>query len=110
MISYICNQSQQIVSIIYSSKLFYMLKQQLGMNLQQQMAMLQQRVDAIEKDKLLTVKEFCELLSVKRNTFDRWEKDGIIPVYRIGLRKYCKKSELMQVLEKGQTNKLEAQG
>lgn len=52
-------------------------------------------------EKILTVEQTMELLSISRHTFDRFRKEGIIKVYRLKRRLYTKYSEIMETLENG---------
>lgn len=46
-------------------------------------------------EKYLTPSQVLEVLSIKRTTFERFLKDGILKVYRLTGRKiYCKKSDI----------------
>lgn len=51
---------------------------------------------------ILTAKETMEVLGISRNTFDRLRAEGIIKVYRLGKKLYCRHSELLQALNENQ--------
>lgn len=53
--------------------------------------------------KLLTLKEACEILHCHPNTLRQWDKKGVLPAVRIGikrLRRY-KKESILRFMEKG---------
>jgi hypothetical protein len=48
---------------------------------------------------ILTPEEVMELFQISRSTFDTWRDRGIIKVYSLRRRLYCKYSELIQALD-----------
>lgn len=48
---------------------------------------------------ILTPDEVLELFQISRSTFDTWRDQGIIKVYSLRRRLYCKYSELIQALD-----------
>ena len=48
---------------------------------------------------ILTPEAVMELFQISRSTFDTWRDRGIIKVYSLRRRLYCKYSELIQALD-----------
>lgn len=53
---------------------------------------------------ILTPDEVMELFQISRSTFDTWRDQGIIKVYSLRRRLYCKYSELIQALDQNPTH------
>ena len=51
-----------------------------------------------DADIILTRNEVCEYLKIDLSTLHLWTKQGRLPVYSIGNRRYFKKSEVLQCL------------
>ena len=51
---------------------------------------------------LLTLKEACEILRCHPNTLRQWDKKGILPAIRIGVKKIrrYKKEEILKMINK----------
>lgn len=49
---------------------------------------------------LLTLKEACEILKCHPNTLRQWDKKGILPAIRIGIKKVMRyrKQDIMKLL------------
>ena len=50
-------------------------------------------------ERLLNRTKAAKLLGISMVTFDKWTKEGIVPGYRIGGRKFFKESEILENLE-----------
>lgn len=50
---------------------------------------------------ILSAEETMSLLQINRSTFDRFRADGLIQVYRLRRKLYCKYSELIKAIENG---------
>lgn len=48
---------------------------------------------------LLTAQETMDFLGISRNSFDRFKEEGILKVYRLKRKLYCKRSEIMEALQ-----------
>ena len=57
-----------------------------------------------EMEELLTVREVMKELKISRNSFNRLKDDGIISVYSLRGKLYCKRSEIMQTIENCRVN------
>lgn len=53
------------------------------------------------KDELLTSEEVMALLKISRTSYNRLKDEGVIPVYLLRGKLYCKRSEIMKVLDSG---------
>lgn len=65
-----------------------------------QLRLNEHRFSSKQKE-ILTAKEAMSLLSINRNTFNRWREIGLIKVYSINRRLFCKYSEILESLENG---------
>jgi len=54
-----------------------------------------------QRKEILSAQEAMELLQIQRTAFGKWRELGIIKVYTINRRLYCKYSEIMEALENG---------
>jgi excisionase family DNA binding protein len=52
-----------------------------------------------ESEKLLTRIQTAKYLHISLVTLDKWTKEGILPGYRMGGRKWYKESEILESLE-----------
>lgn len=62
-------------------------------------------LQTLEKGKnndILTSVEVFDLLTISRNTFDKLIETGELKAYRVGRKIYCKKSEIMEMIERNQ--------
>lgn len=53
---------------------------------------------------LLTVKEVQKILKISRNSFNRLKDEGILKVYSLRGKLYCKRSEILQTIENCRIN------
>lgn len=67
---------------------------------------LENMVGEIKKNQpeLLTVKEVMKELKISRNSFNRLKDDGILKVYSLRGKLYCKRNEIMQTIENCRVN------
>ena len=50
------------------------------------------------REDLLSREQACEFLQINFSTLNRWTKDGKIPVFGIGNRRYFKREDIMNAL------------
>ena len=62
--------------------------------------LLNQSTSKIQKE-ILTAQEVLDLRKINRNTFTNWKNIGLLKVYSINRRLYCKYSEILESLENG---------
>ena len=57
-----------------------------------------------EIPELLTLKEACEILKCHPNTLRQWDKKGILPAIRIGIKKVMRyrKEDILKLLNQKQ--------
>ncbi len=53
----------------------------------------------VNTEKLLTRPQAAKFLNISLVTLDKWTKEGIVPGYRLGGRKWYKESEILESLE-----------
>lgn len=53
---------------------------------------------------LMTSREVMKMLKISRNSFNRLKDEGIIKVYSLRGKLYCKEAEILEVLESGRVN------
>lgn len=78
------------------------------MNLAKQISTIESDISQIKnlltnqgKKEILTAEEVLTLLNIKRTTFNQWRSYGLLKVYKINRRLYCKYSEILESLENG---------
>ena len=75
-------------------------------NLNEKVESIEKKLDEISQTtkpqkEIITAEETMEILNISRNSFDRLRKKGILKVYRLQRKLYCKYSEVLQSLEAG---------
>lgn len=60
--------------------------------------------NSTSKIELLTVKEVQKILKISRNSFNRLKDEGILRVYSLRGKLYCKRNEIMQTINNCRVN------
>ena len=61
-------------------------------------------VKKTKDDEIMTSSEVMKMLKISRNSYNRLKDEGIIKVYSLRGKLYCKRSEILQTVESGRIN------
>lgn len=56
------------------------------------------------QSELLTSSEVMKLLKISRNSFNRMKDEGILPIYQLRGKIYCKLSEVQEIINNCRVN------
>ncbi|MBL7873916.1 MAG: helix-turn-helix domain-containing protein [Cyclobacteriaceae bacterium] len=59
-----------------------------------------------KEDELIKIEEVCLMLKVSKVTIHKWKKSGMLPFHRISNRVFFKRLEILEVLRKINSPKL----